>query len=126
MAKQYDNTNKASLWTNEGHLDNDNQPVLRGTVNVEGTDYKISLWPNVYFSDDDEVNEEISGLLAEIIELVSEDGGNAPVLRGSVESADESGGRKKSRRSSRRSSGGKASSKRKKAEPEEDATEEEW
>lgn len=39
----YDNTNTISLWKNDQE-GNDKRPILRGTVNVDGRDFKVSLW----------------------------------------------------------------------------------
>ena len=39
----YDNTNSGALFKND-RKSNDRQPNLRGTVNVEGTEYWVSAW----------------------------------------------------------------------------------
>lgn len=39
---EYDNTNTISLWKNES--DNDKAPILKGSLNIDGRDYKVSIW----------------------------------------------------------------------------------
>lgn len=43
MAKQYDNTNSGVIFKND-RKNKDSHPDYNGSVNVEGTDYWISLW----------------------------------------------------------------------------------
>jgi hypothetical protein len=43
---QYDNTNKGSLWTNDKE-GNAKRPDFTGVLNVEGKEYKISVWNKV-------------------------------------------------------------------------------
>ena len=40
----YDNTNKISIFVNNREGRAENAPILTGYVNVEGTDYRVSLW----------------------------------------------------------------------------------
>ena len=42
---QFDNSNRASLWHGDKSK-NANAPDLKGTVNINGQDYNISLWTN--------------------------------------------------------------------------------
>ena len=62
----YDDTNTISLWKNDVG-DNPKRPILRGTVNIEGTEYKVSLWKR------------------------NSDNPKAPVFGGAVEPADSNG-----------------------------------
>lgn len=39
----YDNTNKAVIFKND-QKGNEKAPSYKGTINVEGKDYEISLW----------------------------------------------------------------------------------
>lgn len=39
----YDNTNSGALFINDRKT-NDRQPNLRGSINVEGTEYWVSAW----------------------------------------------------------------------------------
>lgn len=41
---QYDNTNSGALFINDRKGSNDRQPNLRGSINVEGTEYWVSAW----------------------------------------------------------------------------------
>ena len=41
---QYDNTNKIAIFVNNRPDRADNAPMLTGRVNVEGVDYRVSLW----------------------------------------------------------------------------------
>jgi uncharacterized protein (DUF736 family) len=43
MAGQYDNTNSGVLFAND-KKGNDKAPDRTGTINVEGTEYKIAGW----------------------------------------------------------------------------------
>jgi hypothetical protein len=40
---EYDNTNKAVIFKND-QKGNEKAPSYKGTINVEGKDYEISLW----------------------------------------------------------------------------------
>lgn len=40
---EYDNTNRGSLFKNDKG-DNEKRPDYTGSLNVEGTDYKLSAW----------------------------------------------------------------------------------
>jgi uncharacterized protein (DUF736 family) len=39
----YDNTNRGAIFKNENRT-NENQPMYRGKINVDGVDKEISLW----------------------------------------------------------------------------------
>ena len=41
--KQYDDTNRGVMFDNDKG-DNPNRPDFKGTINVEGTEYRISAW----------------------------------------------------------------------------------
>lgn len=41
---KYDNTNKIAIFVNNRDGRAENAPMLTGRVNVEGVDYRISLW----------------------------------------------------------------------------------
>jgi len=41
--KQYDETNRCTLWMQEDKK-NPKAPDFSGTVNVNGTDFRLSLW----------------------------------------------------------------------------------
>lgn len=43
MAKQFDNTNTFTLWKNEDKR-SEKAPDYSGTVNINGTEYKIAGW----------------------------------------------------------------------------------
>ena len=43
MAKEFDNTNRGSLWKNDGKVQ-DSQPDFRGDLNVNGQEYWVSGW----------------------------------------------------------------------------------
>jgi len=43
MAKQYDNTNSGAAFKND-RKEKDSHPDLKGSLNVEGTDYWLSMW----------------------------------------------------------------------------------
>ena len=43
--KTFDNTNRVSMWN---AVTSTGKDYLRGTVNVEGIEYNISLFPNDY------------------------------------------------------------------------------
>lgn len=40
---EYDNTNRGALFTNDKG-DNPKRPDMTGTLNIEGTDYRLSVW----------------------------------------------------------------------------------
>ena len=42
--QQYDNTNKIVIFVNNRPDRKANSPIMTGKVNVEGVDYKVSLW----------------------------------------------------------------------------------
>ncbi len=41
--KQYDDTNRGAMFDNN-KAGNPNRPDYKGTINVEGTEYRISAW----------------------------------------------------------------------------------
>lgn len=43
MEKQYDNTNRGSLFNND-RKEQENHPDMTGTLNVGGVEYRISGW----------------------------------------------------------------------------------
>ena len=43
MAKEFDNTNRGSAFKNE-KKETENHPDLTGSINVEGTEYWLSIW----------------------------------------------------------------------------------
>jgi hypothetical protein len=43
MSKQYDNTNRGSIWRNE-KKETDTHPDFTGSLNVAGVDYWVSAW----------------------------------------------------------------------------------
>ena len=45
--KNYDNTNSGVAFKNKERR-NDKDPDLRGTINVDGTDYWLSVWKNTH------------------------------------------------------------------------------
>jgi|TARA_E500000318_G_scaffold97581_1_gene98445 hypothetical protein len=53
---EYDNTNKFVLFKND-NKDNDKQPDMRGTLNVNGEEYFISCW----FNENQKVGKFIKG-----------------------------------------------------------------
>ncbi len=89
--KEFDPTNTAAIWGNPKQLENEKQPILRGMLNVEGTDYKVSLWANGFFTEDEGLQSDIEAVLAELLELIEEAGGKAPIMRGKIEPAEEQG-----------------------------------
>ena len=104
--KEFDPTNTAAIWGNPKQLENEKRPILRGMLNVEGTDYKVSLWANGFFTEDEGLQSDIEAVLAELLELIEEAGGKAPIMRGKIEPAEESGAKKQP--GSRRTSGGRS------------------
>jgi len=44
MAKEYDNTNRGSLFKNTRPPTSDKSPQYGGTVNIEGVEYYVSGW----------------------------------------------------------------------------------
>lgn len=60
----YDETNTITLWKND-QQGNEKRPVLTGKVNIEGVEYKVSLWKR------------------------NSDNPKAPVLGGAIESVDQ-------------------------------------
>lgn len=105
MAKQeFDNTNRASVWVNEGFLENDSQPALRIKMNVDGEDKELSLFINDRHDDAGDLQE----ILAELIEIIVEGESKSPVFTGKVQEpfakrkaagGGESGGRRGGRKS---------------------------
>jgi hypothetical protein len=92
MAKQFDNTNTASFWANAGALDNEKQPVFRGTLDVDGVPKKVSLWLNSFYSEDDDDNAELRELFEELLEIAAEIESRSPILKGKVEDVEGGGG----------------------------------
>lgn len=43
MAKEYDETNRGSIWPNK-KKEKDTHPDFTGSLNVGGTDYWVSAW----------------------------------------------------------------------------------
>jgi hypothetical protein len=43
MGKEYDNTNRGSIWKND-KKETDNHPDFTGSLNVDGTEYWVSAW----------------------------------------------------------------------------------
>lgn len=43
MSKDYDNTNRGSIWRNE-KKETDNHPDFTGSLNVGGVEYWVSAW----------------------------------------------------------------------------------
>lgn len=43
MAKEYDETNRGSIWKNE-RKETDKHPDFTGSMNVDGADYWVSAW----------------------------------------------------------------------------------
>jgi hypothetical protein len=43
MSKDYDNTNRGSIWKND-KKETDNHPDFTGSLNVDGTEYWVSAW----------------------------------------------------------------------------------
>ncbi len=43
MAKEYDNTNRGSIWKNDDK-ESDKHPDFKGSLNVEGVEYWVSAW----------------------------------------------------------------------------------
>lgn len=43
MAKEYDNTNRGSIWKNEKKT-TDSHPDFRGELNVNGQEFWVSAW----------------------------------------------------------------------------------
>lgn len=43
MTKEYDNTNRGSIWPNEKR-EKDTHPEFTGSLNVEGVEYWVSAW----------------------------------------------------------------------------------
>jgi uncharacterized protein (DUF736 family) len=44
--KEYDNTNRGVLFVNTYKEDGDQRPDFTGSVDVEGTSYKLAGWKN--------------------------------------------------------------------------------
>lgn len=107
MAKrEFDPTNRASAWINEGFLENDSQPVVRIKMNVDGEDKELSLFLN----ERHDAHGDLVELLQELAEIVVDTESSSPILTGKVDipyaqrKAQGEGGGK--RRGSRRTSGG--------------------
>lgn len=104
--QQYDNTNTASFWANAGALENEKQPIFRGTLDVDGTPKKVSLWLNSFYSQDDADNDDIRDLVEELLGLLQDIGSRSPILKGKIEDVDATAvrdGRKSSGRRERKS-----------------------
>lgn len=43
VVAEYDDTNTVTLWKND-QQGNEKRPVLTGKVNIDGAEYKVSLW----------------------------------------------------------------------------------
>lgn len=43
MAKEYDNTNRGSIWKND-KKETDTHPDFTGSLNVDGVEYWVSAW----------------------------------------------------------------------------------
>lgn len=103
--REFDPTNRASAWINEGFLENDSQPVVRIKMNVDGEDKELSLFLN----DRHDAHADLVDLLAELVEIVVDTESSSPVFSGKVQEpyakrkGGDQGGK---RRSSRRTSGG--------------------
>jgi hypothetical protein len=61
--KEYDNTNKFSLFPNDkmrvGHKD----PDLSGYINIDGVDYWLKAW--IYYNEGDDTIKVLSGLIGD-------------------------------------------------------------
>ena len=44
MTEEYDNTNRGALWPNPKYEAGGKHPRFRGSVNVNGVDYWVSMW----------------------------------------------------------------------------------
>lgn len=112
--KEYDNTNRVTLWVTEQFIDGSNPkaPTLRGTVNVEGVDYSISFWLNNDLKD-------LEQDLADVLGDMTDEAGKKPVFRGNIQPKDDN---KKSSASGGRSSGRRGRSRNEDS----DSDEEEW
>ena len=94
--------NTASLWGNTGSLEHGNQPIFRGTVNVDGVDKDVSLWLSNFFTDDAEIIAELQGCFDDILAIVEEVGGTSPLLTGKINEPYKKGGDAAPAKASRR------------------------
>ena len=94
--------NTISLWGNAGSLENDNQPIFRGTINVDGVNKDVSLWLSNFFTDDAEIIAELQGCFEDILAIVKEVGRTSPVLTGKIKEPYNKGGDAAPAKASRR------------------------
>lgn len=80
MTKEYDNTNTASVWANPGALENEQAPVLRVKLNVDGVDKEVGLYLNENHDDYRDLND----LIIELLEIIQESSSSSPIFRGKV------------------------------------------
>lgn len=45
MSKKYDETNRISIWRSDRMREGENDASFTGSVNVEGVEYFVNLWP---------------------------------------------------------------------------------
>lgn len=91
--KEYDNTNRTSMWATEQFIDGSNAkaPIFRGTLDVNGVPHNISFWLNQDLKD---FEEDLAALLGEMVDEL----GKKPILRGNIQPAEDKGSSGGSRR----------------------------